>query len=181
MQNTPLRPTEQEMGESSAKVTKEKETEKVETVISDQQVAKEQQEEEQPPEEEEHLEEVQQQEKPQQVEIEEEEKPTKEEPAKDFRQKEPVDVPSASSSKRKLSFVIDPESKRGKISTSPISDIVVDLSKMSTRQLKQLTKRKQDMVLTSVKNILYNFALDADIDEEEPLIDQLEILAEATR
>lgn len=35
------------------------------------------------------------------------------------------------------------------------------------------------MVLTSVKNILYNFVPNADIEEDEPVINQLEILAQA--
>lgn len=117
-------------------------------------------------------EEEEQQGEPQQEVMVEAEKLLEEEPEKVTKQRQPVDVPSSSSSKRKLSFATNLESKKGKIDTPPTSDTLIDIRKMSTRQLKQLTKRKQDMVLTSVKNILYNFAPDVDIDEE-PIIDQL--------
>lgn len=100
----------------------------------------------------------------------EQEKSAKEQPEQEKSQKELVDVPSSSSCKRKLTFATKTEAKKGKV-----SETMVDISKMSTRQLKELTKRKQDMALSSVRNILYNFVPDADIDE--PVIDQLKILA----
>lgn len=144
-------------------MTFEKGTDKEETILNDQQVAKEKQK-EQPPEEKVHPEgvqpggevhqeqEVRQEEIPQQQELpanEEHEKPTKEQPAKENIQEEPVNVPSSSSLKRKLTFATDFEAKKSKV-----SETMVDISRMSTRQLKELTTRKHDMILSCKKYLV---------------------------